>query len=492
MMVAEGTGTTKKRRAISYYVHSVIVFLIMFVVGQLPPFGQITPLGMQILGIFVGVIYGWCTVSMVWPSLIGLIAIGSTDYCTITESFSLGFGDDLPLQIVAVYILGAYLEESGLLRYLCNWFISRKIGEGRPWVFTSLIFLAAFILASLVSVFFTIIIMWGIFYEVCKVVGLEKRSKYVNMVMCGIVIIAGLSGALFPFKPFSLMIIGLVEKGVGAPVEINFMAWTLYNTLLSLGFALCYMLIGRFIVRPDMTKVKEAGKVLAYLRNEKMNPNQKRAGFIFILFLLILIIPSFFSKEIAFVAWLSNAGVLGATGVCITLLYFLNNEKGEPVVNLPTLMNKGISWEVVILISATMPLAAALEAPEIGVMATVVPWMQNIFSSLSSTLFLVVFMAAFLIATQFLHNLILMIVFTPLLVKMGLGFGLSPILIGILIYFAAMTAYLTPAASSQAALVFGNSEWIDRKAAFFWGGVVILVAFVVLIGIGIPLGQLFF
>ena len=159
---------------------------------------------------------------------------------------------------------------------------------------------------------------------------------------------------------------------------------------------------------------------------------------------------------------------------------------------MPKLMSKGVNWEVIILISATMPLANALESPEVGVMATIIPWMKEIFGSLSPAMFLAIFMIAFLVATQFLHNLILMIVFTPILVSMGLEFGISPILIGILVYFSAMTAYLTPAASSNAALIFGNTEWITHKAAFFWGAIVIVIAFIVLIGIGVPLGQMIF
>ena len=78
----------QKSKSLSYYVNSAIVFLIMLIVGKLPTFGQVTPMGMQVLGIFIGVNYGWCTVSMIWPSLIGFIAIGSVGYCTITEAFA--------------------------------------------------------------------------------------------------------------------------------------------------------------------------------------------------------------------------------------------------------------------------------------------------------------------------------------------------------------------------------------------------------------------
>ena len=41
------------------YVHAIIMFVIMFGVGTLPTFGQVTPLGMKILGVFLGTMYGW-------------------------------------------------------------------------------------------------------------------------------------------------------------------------------------------------------------------------------------------------------------------------------------------------------------------------------------------------------------------------------------------------------------------------------------------------
>ena len=141
-------NTKKRPKNLFYWINTVIMFALMFGIGQLPPFGQVTPLGMQVLGIFVGVLYGWCTVSLLWPSLLGMVAIGSTAFCTMEEAFSMGFGDDIPLMIIVVYVLAAYLEESGLCKYIANWFISRKIGEGRPWVFTMLIFAAAFVMSA--------------------------------------------------------------------------------------------------------------------------------------------------------------------------------------------------------------------------------------------------------------------------------------------------------------------------------------------------------
>lgn len=51
---------TNNNARTKFYIHCAIMFALMFIVSKLPPFGDITPLGMQVLGIFAGVVYAWC------------------------------------------------------------------------------------------------------------------------------------------------------------------------------------------------------------------------------------------------------------------------------------------------------------------------------------------------------------------------------------------------------------------------------------------------
>ena len=51
------------------YIHSIIGIIIMFGFGYLPAPEPITPMGMQVLGIFIGLIYLWCLVDLLWPSV---------------------------------------------------------------------------------------------------------------------------------------------------------------------------------------------------------------------------------------------------------------------------------------------------------------------------------------------------------------------------------------------------------------------------------------
>lgn len=484
--------STKKKRNIAYYINSAIVVALMVGVGMLPPFAQITPLGMQILGIFIGVLYGWCTVSLIWPGLLGIIAIGATEYCTVSESFSQAFGDDITITIAVVYILAAYLEECGLNQYMANWFISRKIGEGRPWVFTLLIFAAAYVMSAFVSLYATVIILWMIFYKICDQIGEPPHTKYVAMVISGIVITCGLTGALFPFKAFPVIQIGLTEQAIGTSLDVNFFTWVLYNLVLSVGILALFLIMCKVIMRPDLSRLVDAGAKYAYLREQKMNREQKVGALVLVAFILGLALPSIFPESIPGITLLSEMGIPGIGILCMVVLAFVKKEDGKPYIDLPHLIAKGVNWELIILIAATMPLCNALEADEVGILSSVIAWLTQTFSGLSGTMFMVAITALFLIVTQFTHNLVLMLVFTPVLTKMGLNFGIDPMLIMFLIYYTAMTAYATPAASSQAALIFGNEKWVARKDAYLTGILVLICAFIVLLGIGIPLGNVMF
>lgn len=69
------TAAIQKEKSIKYYFHTIICLLIMFGFGQLPAVEPLTPLGMRLIGIFLGLLYGWVFVDIVWPSMAGLLAL---------------------------------------------------------------------------------------------------------------------------------------------------------------------------------------------------------------------------------------------------------------------------------------------------------------------------------------------------------------------------------------------------------------------------------
>ena len=49
-------------------VHGAIMLAIILVIGNLPAPAPLTQLGMKMLGVFIGVLYGWTVAGLLWPT----------------------------------------------------------------------------------------------------------------------------------------------------------------------------------------------------------------------------------------------------------------------------------------------------------------------------------------------------------------------------------------------------------------------------------------
>ena len=67
---------SKKSR--NYYINSAISILIILAFHLAPTFSTLTRTGMDVAGIFIGVIYAFSTVDIVWPALLGIFRRGCT------------------------------------------------------------------------------------------------------------------------------------------------------------------------------------------------------------------------------------------------------------------------------------------------------------------------------------------------------------------------------------------------------------------------------
>lgn len=71
------TENIAKKNMISY-IHVAIMIVLMLCGGFLPTFGQVTPLGMKVFGVFLGLLYGWIFVGILWPSVLGFFTLSLT------------------------------------------------------------------------------------------------------------------------------------------------------------------------------------------------------------------------------------------------------------------------------------------------------------------------------------------------------------------------------------------------------------------------------
>lgn len=442
--------------------HCIVVFFLMFVFGHImPPIGNITSLGMQIVGVFLGLLYGWTFVSFLWPSLLSFLAIGLTDAMSVGEALASGFGANLTLSLIFIFIFAKYLEESGLNQYIAYWFISRKIAVGRPWILALMILACSFVLGVTTNLFASIVVCWSVFYEISDALNLQKRSKFVAVMLLGVCVAATFGSMAVPFQAVPLASIGIYEQVTGEAVK--FISYSGFCIAMSLVLIVVYLLVGKYIFRADVSKIALEGDVFARYRGKKMETETKTSAIVLVVFLILIFLPNVLPSSWEITKIFANFGLLGDLIAVLIALLIIKTNNGDSVIDFGRCAAYGINWEIVILIACTMPVCNALESDEAGVLDAFLEWAVPIMNNLSSYGVLVFVVIAVLIMTQIAHNMVLCIIFVPLMAPIVAQFGINPIAALIAIIFAAHVAYMTPAASTQVAMVYSNVEWVDKK-----------------------------
>ena len=472
----------------SYWIHSAICILLMFGIGFLPPFGQITPVGMKILGAFVGSLYGWIFIEFMWPSLLAFVAMGLSGYCDIGTAAASGFGNSMVLNMLFMFIFAAYLDHTGLTRYLAYWLISRKCNVGHPWIFTTMFLFAIIPLAMFVNIYAGIILLWSIFYNICKQVGYTKKDFYTTYIVAGIPYLGAMVNTVLPFQPYSVVVFG--SANVNKLAEPPFVSWTLFGLATVVCFFLGYILLGK-LLRVNVQPLLEMGDQFEEMRNQKMTGEQKFAGYLLIFFILILLIPGVLNGG-AIDSFLSQFGITGAAIICIIAALIYQRTQSKEYYNWAAMVRDGVSWDLLVLMAITFPLGAAMESGDCGIVSTLVGYLMPLANTMNPLIFVILMVIIFTLVTQVAHNVVLLLALTPTLATICNSIGIEPILFGLVFCTGLQLAVVTPAASAQSAMVFGNTEWVDSKFAIKIGILFVVMGLIIDLGMLLPLGMLLF
>lgn len=93
-----------KKNGAMHWLHPLIMALLMVSGWFLPTFSTVTEFGVKVLGIFVGMMYGWIFIDLIWTSLLGMIMLSLCGLGTAVAVFGSGFGSEIVLQIGRAHV----------------------------------------------------------------------------------------------------------------------------------------------------------------------------------------------------------------------------------------------------------------------------------------------------------------------------------------------------------------------------------------------------
>ncbi len=489
-MTQATTATEAPAKSTSFYILSAIGAVIMFGFGYLPPVAPLTKMGMEVVGIFLGLIFYWTFVGLLWPSLLGLLALGLSDALTLNKVLSTAFGAPIMVLFLMTMVLFGAFQHYGVSRYIGYWFLTRKIINGKPVVFSFVFMYTAYLISALVSILPSLLLMWSILYSLLKDVGYKKGEAYTNLMVSGVLFGAMSGQAAKPFVGTPLIVLSSYEKVAGMPMD--YLPYMTYGFIMSTIVLLVYALVIKFILRPDMSKIADIS--IEQFTKNPLPPMDKRQkvllASLFSYFGLILL-PSLLPLDILPIIILKK---LGPVGLTIGFLVGLNVYKinGEPCVEFKAMAGKYIIWDVFCLGAMAVVIAGVLSNPATGLTAFLTELFSPLLTSASGYVSMLLILLFGMGITQVANNAVMAAVLMPVIGVFCEQTGMSFAGAATFMTFAMHVAILSPAASPYAAMLYANKDWMDKDAVLKSGLRIFFTCLVVYAVVGIPLMEIIF
>lgn len=481
-----------KKKPDLYIVHLAIMFVCMFGIGAIPAPEPITPLGMRILGIFVGMLWGWTFLDMVFPCLFGVVMVGFTgimNYANCKEVFMAHFNNDNFIFIIFILIFVGLLMELNVVSYVANWIVSRKFLRGKPWLTCYFILLGVLAMGMIAQPFPAIFFFWEVLYQICGMYGYEKKEKWPTLMLIGVSIAAILSMVTCPYRAFVVMLMTSFTNATGSEA-VSYLQYFAYSLPITLILLAAYIFTCKYIFKVDVSKIAdiEIDKIVTV---EKASYEQKIGLTALFVFLIMIFVPTILPDTWA-ITMLFNK--IGNTGICILAIaiLLLVRHNGKRVIDFQSAASKGVGWEIVIISFVLVTFTGYLTNASTGISAFLNLHLGNLLGGLSPLTLMIVLTILAAILTNFANNVVVGSILIVIGCTLGSACGANLVLLTMMITFGCTLGFLTPAATPYIAVAFANQEWINATDIYKYGSVIMAVFLIVFCVLGIVWGSIVF
>ncbi len=475
-----------KNNKYGYLLNSVITVSLMLFFGFFPAPAPITPMGMKILGIVLGAIYGWSMVDTVWPSIVALVLLGFSGYTTVKQAFALAVSNDTVLFVFFLLLLSGIMNQAGVAKAIALRIISWKRAEGKPWLITLLVFLSAYVPAMAVGGLPIMLICWSIVYQISNEVGFKPQDEWPSLMLFGVAIASTIGMCFFPFQITPIGMYAILEA-VDPAKKVAYLPYMIYSGTFSVLMLLGFYGFMRFIARPSVSQL-ENYKVQG--EREPFSFEQKLSLGAMLAVIILLSIPSIFPGLTLshLLSKIGNTGIVAlVVGACLVF-----RKDGKQVFSIDAIASKGLIWGMLFMFSTALCISTALTSKETGISQFLINKLSVVFSGMSPFVFQASMLLLVLIAANFLSHPVVAVIFIPIAYNFGKQIGVDILVIMPSMIFLNLLDFMLPSASPAAAILYGNRKWITTRSILKYSAVMMLLAYLIVVVVGVPLSTRLF
>lgn len=475
----------KKTVDIGYVVWVTIGLFLMFFAGAIiPAWGPVTPMGVSMLGAFVGLlVLITATGELIWPACAAYIAVIFHGYMDATTATSNFIGTTVIIQMVAITVICSALRDTGAGQVIAKKLLTAKFVQGKPMVFT-FVFLVAFLLADiLLNSFGGIIFSFAVFESICDALGYKKNDKYVQAMYLGLYLDGMIGCAILPFAGMQLGITSSFNTAMGSfGYSFNPAFYIIAVLPVGICFMALYTLAMRYIFGCDMDRIKS----LDVNGLESLSAVDNKFNKIQIIYILAFVFGIAYSFALLLLPkslpWYSQFASITQAAWFVLVIVILSIVKvdGKPLMNTAKHFKEGANWGFITTVGIFSALGGALSSNDLGIKTWLTDVLGPMFSNMSWPVFVLVIVMACSIVTNFFSNMATGVIVASLTAPFAAAFadaGINVSVIGAAIAYSSMFAFLTYAAAGPAPILLGR-EGIETK--FIWTkGLITLALYIV-------------
>ena len=482
--------STQAKKKDLHYLHVVIVLALMFLFRFLPAPAPITPYGMQVIGIFLGMLYGWClTNNLIWPSLLAFAAMATTDFGSGMDVMVGLFNNQSVVMIVFGSFLMGPLAASGAGDYLVYKMLTLKMVAGKPWRITLMLVVGLYVLSLVVTnQMLIMLLILSLLPSTLKACGYTPQDKYPNMLIMGIACAMLLSCMAYPFMNVSLMPIGTLYASTGLAMDNA--KWMIVMIGGSILFLLGFVMMMK-LMRCDASKmVNISGGELEERFKNGIDSYQKAILVATAVLLIGCVVVSFFGGTEGIRAFFTKFGTYGLFLLVPAVMMFIKVDE-KPLLTSKMILDY-FPWDLFFCLTAAMFVAGQLTAQTTGVSAAAGMLLGSLYSGIGEYWFFLIIGILCYFLTNFLNNIAMMMVFLSVLYGLFAQGLLADVYTAtLMVTFFSVLGFWAPSGSVQAAMAH-SFEMQDPKTYYKLGVPILLYGFVFLAVFFLPFSMFIF
>lgn len=447
----------------------------------------LTEIGVNVVSIFIPVLYLWLTQGTDWTCWLCLGLIFVTGVMTPSAVFAGSLGNSVIITVISMTAFSEVLKQTGVMDFVVKWALTRPMLKGRPYLFIAMMMIVATVLSALASTVAVIFIFLPIIDSVCSEIGYKRGDPFHVAQVLAIFWTTNIFSGASPFgKALPLIMIGAAaENGI----TISIAQWAMVGIPVGLLLEVALIVYICFIWKPEASNF---GKYDIEAHRSEIKPIGV-AGKISLGVLLFVVlwwtIPVFFPGLFP-ESFLNLYNTWGSTFPLIfgLVLLCIIHIKGEPIADFKV-VTKPSTVASLLFVGTVTVLGSAVSSSTTGINV----WLGNLVGPLVSGMspFVLVAVALFgcIFLTNFISNTVCMLLFYGIVVPVLTAMGAPTAGVIILLVIASCIASLVPSANVNAPFFFGPG-YITVKSGLKQNIITIVMQWALLAFVAYPLANM--